>query len=203
MKVLLLGPGDPSLESALRETGDQVEVLGDALSSSLVDEIGCDFVVSYRYRHILKPDVLKLFPDRAINLHGSLLPWNRGADPNFWSFFDDTPKGYSIHLMDAGVDTGLLLAQTEVRFVDGETLKTTYETLQSGLMNLFCDSWPLIREGKLRAIPQAKGGSFHRKRDMEKHRGLLDKWGWDLPVSLLVDYGRRCRMAEQEKRNIR
>ncbi|MCL0081308.1 hypothetical protein M1N64_03665 [Peptococcaceae bacterium] len=46
------------------------------------------------------------FQGRAINLHISFLPWNRGADPNFWSFIENAPVGVSIHYLDEGIDTG-------------------------------------------------------------------------------------------------
>ena len=45
-----------------------------------------DFIVSYGYRHILSKNILDLLPNKIINLHISYLPYNRGADPNFWSF---------------------------------------------------------------------------------------------------------------------
>ena len=44
-----------------------------------VAEGGFTFLVSYGYRHILRKNVLDLFPDRAVNLHIAYLPWNRGA----------------------------------------------------------------------------------------------------------------------------
>jgi len=33
------------------------------------------------------------------------------ADPNVWSFIEKTPKGVSIHYLDAGIDTGDIIAQ--------------------------------------------------------------------------------------------
>ena len=43
----------------------------------------------------------------------SYLPWNRGADPNFWSILEDTPKGVTIHIMDESIDTGDILYQKD------------------------------------------------------------------------------------------
>ena len=64
-----------------------------------------------------------------INIHISMLPWNCGADPNFWSWFYATPKGVSIHCIDSGIDTGGLLTQAEIMFPAGETLRTSYDRL--------------------------------------------------------------------------
>ena len=75
-----------------------------------------DFVVSYGYRHILKGDLINSSDCPIFNLHISYLPYNRGAHPNFWSFYDNTPAGVTIHLIDEGVDTGPIVSQKYVYF---------------------------------------------------------------------------------------
>ena len=77
---------------------------------------GYDCVVSYGYRHILKQNVIDGFDCPIFNLHISYLPYNRGAHPNFWSFYDNTPSGVTIHLIDSGVDTGQIVKQKYVNF---------------------------------------------------------------------------------------
>lgn len=112
-KILFLGPEDSPLIPWLQEQSEEVIQTSDRLSAREVSKQGYSFLVSYGYRHILRKDILDIFPGRAINLHISLLPWNRGADPNFWSFVEDTPKGVTIHYLDEGVDTGDIIAQQE------------------------------------------------------------------------------------------
>ena len=153
-----------------------------------------DFLISYGYRHILKETERRPYKDRALNLHISLLPWNRGADPNFWSFFDDTPKGVSIHHLDQGVDTGDLIAQREYVFGENETLATSYAKLQTEIQKLFwSEVWPAMERGTLPRIPQKAGGSIHKKKDLESHRDLLKARGWDTPVKFVVEAGRHHR----------
>ena len=74
-------------------------------ASPISNTTGYDFVISFGYRHILKKTIIQSSLAPIINLHISYLPYNRGAHPNFWSFFDNTPKGVSIHLMDEGINT--------------------------------------------------------------------------------------------------
>lgn len=93
MRVLFLGPDDSPLLDWLRDRGECVLQTAEEVSADRVKDRSFDFLVSYGYRHIIRQAVLDHFPDRAVNLHISYLPWNRGADPNLWSFFDDTPKG--------------------------------------------------------------------------------------------------------------
>lgn len=163
---------------------------------SPADVAAYDFAVSHGYRHIIRQHVLDALPGRLVNLHISLLPWNRGADPNFWSWYEGTPKGVTIHHIDAGIDTGPLLAQREVLFTGRETLASSYAMLQSAITELFRDTWPAIRGGRLQPKPQPSGGSFHRSREFA---GLRDQFplGWDTPVADVVAVGARSRYVHQ------
>jgi methionyl-tRNA formyltransferase len=179
MRVLLLAPADSPLGPWLRQQGETVQVVTDPLR----DEEG-DFLVSYGYRHILRQPALDRFPERAVNLHVSLLPWNRGADPNLWSFVDDTPKGVTIHHLDAGVDTGDIIVQREVALGPDETLRSSYDKLQTAIRALFHETWPLLREGRAPRRRQSGAGSLHRMRDKDAILSRLVA-GWDTPVSRL------------------
>ena len=72
-----------------------------------------DWVVSYGYSHIIKQDMIDKAKNPIINLHISYLPFNKGADPNFWSWLENTLKGVTIHQIDKGIDTGDILIQKE------------------------------------------------------------------------------------------
>ena len=67
----------------------------------------------------------------------SFLPWNKGAHPNFWSFYENTPKGVSIHLIDKGIDTGPIIYQKIVKFSKNEeTFEQTYSVLKNEIEDL-------------------------------------------------------------------
>src|SRR5580692_1329525 len=154
MKVLFLGPGDSAVLDFLKSAESQVVQTADRLDEAFLDRNAADFLVSHGFRHILRPDVLDLFPQRAVNLHISHLPWNRGADPNLWSFIENSPKGVSIHYLDAGIDTGDIIAQKLVEFGAGETLRSTYTRLQEEIAQLFAEHWSRIRAGTCHAQKQ-------------------------------------------------
>jgi len=185
MNIVLLGPKRPEMIDFLKSYGDRVENTEELLTPdlSILQEI--DFLISYGYRHILKGDLLKKFPATAINFHISFLPWNRGADPNLWSFLEDTPNGVTIHYLDAGIDSGDILAQQLVSYQPDDTLRTTYERLSRTIERLFREVWCHIREGRQPSFPQPEGGSSHRVRDRARYEHLLVK-GWDTPVAKLV-----------------
>jgi len=84
-------------------------------------------LVSYRYKYIIPPQVLADFhPKFRLNLHISYLPWNKGADPNLWSFIDNTLKGVTIHSLDNGLDTGDIAFQKRMFFSPNDTLATMF-----------------------------------------------------------------------------
>ena len=105
-----------------------------------------------------------------------------------WSFVDNTPKGVSIHYLDAGIDTGDLIAQKKLDFAAGETLRTSYARLQAEITQLFTEHWSQIRNGTCAADRQVGPGSFHRVADRERIAHLLTN-GWDTPVAQLEPGG--------------
>jgi len=195
MKILFLGPKDSAVRSFIESfENDSVEWYDQPLSETFVEEIRPDFLVSHGYRHRVRPPVLKKFPRAAINLHISYLPWNRGADPNFWSFYDDTPKGVSIHLMDERIDTGEIIAQKHVDFIPPDTLATSYQKLQAKLLELFSEEWPKIKTGRFHSTPQMGPGSRHWLSDRQALADVLEL-GWDTLAADITAYGKALRAS--------
>jgi len=196
MKILHLGPPHANILRFLENFGDSIVNIQEPLSddSRLIQE--ANFIVSYGYRYIIKKDVLDVFPSRAINLHISYLPWNRGADPNLWSFLEDTPKGVTIHLIDEGIDTGAILAQREINFDPNDTLRTSYDRLSTSIEDLFIKTWPKIRNREITPQHQKGKGTFHRLKDKKQYEHLLTH-GWDTPVKNLTCKALKGAMEEE------
>lgn len=126
-----------------------------------------DIGISVLFGYILIPTFLDLFPRTCVNLHTACLPWNRGAHPNVWSIIDGTPAGVTLHEIDAGIDTGAVLARLPVAVDVIDTGETLYRKLEEAGLALFIDAWPGLREGTLLPEPVDEGeGSFHRVSDM-------------------------------------
>ncbi len=187
MNVLVLGKVPSPLAPILKKNGCRVIEYDAQVDIDFLRKHSLDFVVSYGYRHVVRKFILDYFREKVINLHISLLPWNRGADPNLWSFLEDTPKGITIHYMDEGLDTGDIIAQKEVFFEsEGETLATTYEKLNEEIAGVFAQHWPFIMRGDAKGQKQPQGGSFHRIKDKKKFEYLLLEKGWNTPVRELI-----------------
>jgi methionyl-tRNA formyltransferase len=128
-----------------------------------------DVGLSVLFDYILRPEFLELFPAGVVNLHPSYLPYNRGQYPNVWSIVERTPAGVTLHYIDAGVDTGDVIARRRVPIEPIDTGETLYRKLEQVCVELFKETWPLIRSGRAPRTPQGEEeGTYHRTQDVEK-----------------------------------
>lgn len=181
-KVLFLGydRNQTKLINALENENCVVDHSQDKIESTH----GFDLVISYGYRHLIKKSVINDSKAPIINLHISYLPWNRGAHPNFWSFFDCTPSGVSIHLVDEGLDTGPILFQRYVNFSkDKITFSQTYNQLVDEIETLFKNNIHQILSGSYKALPQRRKGSYHKLSDLPEEFS-----GWDSIIEDEIRY---------------
>jgi methionyl-tRNA formyltransferase len=185
VKVALLAPPTSSLLPWLREYGEQVVQTDAPIDAAWLEANAIEFLVSFDYQHILRADVLDRLPGAAVNLHISLLPYNRGSDPNLWSFLEDTPKGVTVHHMDVGVDTGDIIGQREVELDPAGTLASTHAVLRAELEDLFGELWPALRARSAPRRKQPAGGTVHKRAESEAWFGHLHA-GWDTPVAGLI-----------------
>ena len=188
MKILFLAPEketQKTLIDFLSNDGNSVTRFEDKLNTKDIAQCEYDFLISFGYCYIISKEILEYFNEKAINLHISYLPWNRGADPNLWSILENTPKGVTIHQMDYGLDTGKILLQKEVHFEQNETLKTSYEKLQYELVKLFKVNWKNIKNNKMILKEQKGQGSYHKSSDKIRYMQLLTE-GWNTKIIDLV-----------------
>jgi methionyl-tRNA formyltransferase len=133
-----------------------------------IQSLQAQIAVSIFFGYILRPEFLNSFSAGCINLHPSWLPYNRGAHPNVWSIIEGTPAGTTLHYVDAGVDTGDIIAQKKVDVEPSDTGETLYCRLERASVELFRHAWPEIRAGKAPRISQSGAVvSCHRTRDLE------------------------------------
>jgi methionyl-tRNA formyltransferase len=81
-----------------------------------------DFIFSFYYRHLLKPEILALATRGAYNLHGSLLPKYRGRVPVNWAVLHgERETGATLHEMLVKPDAGRIVAQSRVPILPEDT----------------------------------------------------------------------------------
>jgi phosphoribosylglycinamide formyltransferase 1 len=92
-----------------------------ALAETVKAAVGDGYVVLAGFMRILTATFLDAFPHRVINIHPSLLPAFPGVDAQKQAF-DKAVRitGCTVHLVDAGTDTGPILAQAAVPVLDDD-----------------------------------------------------------------------------------
>ena len=128
--------------------------------------LGADIGLSVLFGYRLEREVFAMFPKGCFNLHPSLLPFGRGADPNAWAIIDREPAGATLHWIDAGIDTGDIVAQRPVAVEPTDTGESLYRRLEAASLDLLAECWPAIAAGNAPRQPQGTGGSSHRRADL-------------------------------------
>lgn len=109
-----------------------------------------DLVILAGFMKVLPEDFVAALSPRLINMHPSLLP----AFPGAHAVRDALAAGASttgatVHIVDAGVDTGPVLAQREVPVASGISEAELHEQIKTVERELIVDVVAQIAEGKL------------------------------------------------------
>jgi len=133
-----------------------------------------DLIVVAAYGQILKQDVLDLPPLGCLNVHASLLPRWRGAAPiNAAILHGDEETGVTIMKMDAGLDTGAMLAKKTIRLTRDDTAGSVTDALSHLGADLLIETLPRWITGEIQ--PQAQDDSLATYAPMmKKEEGRLD-----------------------------
>jgi methionyl-tRNA formyltransferase len=118
-----------------------------------------DLLIVAAYGKILPKAVLDLPGFGAINIHASLLPHYRGPSPIQNAILDgEKETGVTIMLMDAGIDTGMILSQKKTKINPDETSTELSEKLAKLSIPLLLETISSWVERKI--TPQEQNNSF-------------------------------------------
>ena len=121
--------GLPTFVCAVRDHPDRA-AWDRALAAHLTG-FDPDLVVSAGFMKIVGPAVLDAFGGRLINTHPALLPAFPGAHAVRDALAAGVPvTGATVHVVDAGVDTGPVLAQREVAVLPGDDEARLHERIK-------------------------------------------------------------------------
>lgn len=97
----------------------------------LLKDAGVELVVLAGFMRVLKEPMLAAYPQRIINIHPSLLPkfpgiaaWKQALEAG------EKVTGCSVHYVDAGIDSGEIIAQRKVPIVAGDTPESLHARIQ-------------------------------------------------------------------------
>lgn len=90
-----------------------------------IREAGAEWVCLAGYMRILGPAFVAAFPQRILNIHPALLPAFPGLEAQRQAFdYGVRVSGCTVHLVDAGCDTGPIVVQRAVPVLDDDTAET-------------------------------------------------------------------------------
>jgi methionyl-tRNA formyltransferase len=143
-----------------------------------------DVIVVVGYGRIIPQWMLDLPPLGNINLHASLLPKYRGAAPIQWAIAQgETVTGVTTMRIDAGLDTGDILLQREMRILDNDTAETLAPRLARVGADLIVETLRGLQSGSIEPYPQDNSVATLAP-ILKKEDGLLD---FSRPASELVN----------------
>ena len=97
----------------------------------LLREARVDLVVLAGYMRMIKAPLLEGFPHRIVNIHPSLLPAFPGLEAWTQALAGGAKEtGCTVHYVDAGMDTGEVIAQARVPVLEGDTPETLHARIQ-------------------------------------------------------------------------
>jgi phosphoribosylglycinamide formyltransferase 1 len=112
-----------------------------------------DIIVSAGFMKILGPQFLSRFCGRTLNTHPALLPAFAGAHGVADALaYGVKVTGCTVHLVDAGMDTGPVLAQQSVPVLDGDDEQTLHERIKVVERRLLVDVVAAIATGGVTVV---------------------------------------------------
>jgi methionyl-tRNA formyltransferase len=122
-------------------------------------------------------------PLGILNVHPSLLPAGRGAEPVFWTLRrGERVTGVTVHRMDEGFDTGPIVAQAEMPVRAGIAAPDLEQDLMTLGGSLLVDALPGLAAGTLQPWPQPMLGASRapvpKPADWTMMASLPAAWAW-------------------------
>jgi len=141
-----------------------------------------DLVVVVAYGQILPPAILDLPRHGCLNIHASLLPKYRGPAPIQWAIANaDTETGVTLMRIDAGLDTGDIVAQRRTPIRPEDDSATLHDRLAQLGAELLVQTIPDYVAGKIQPTPQSAAGASYAAK-IKKEDGHID---WNQPAQTI------------------
>lgn len=156
----------------------------DPEAVDLLKSLDADVFVVAAYGQILPQRVLDIPKHGCLNLHGSILPRWRGAAPVQRAIeAGDKETGVTLMQMDAGMDTGPILAIERTAIDPDETAGELMDRLGELAGDMADRLVPDYLAGKLKPVPQPEEGATHAAKITVEDSEI----NLDLPVQKLYD----------------
>jgi methionyl-tRNA formyltransferase len=141
-----------------------------------------DLIISIRYGHILKNEVIKIPKHGVINLHSGLLPEYRGVMATFWAMLNNEKEiGTTLHYIDDNtIDTGRVIGKTKRPIDYSKSYLWNVLQLYPNGVELIIETLEIIAEGKnFSTFNQCHQGNYYSFPTVDKLEEFNSK-GWKI-----------------------
>ena len=115
-----------------------------------LQEAKVDLIALAGFMRVLKGDFLRAFEGRIVNIHPSLLPCFPGLAAWKQAFeYGVKVTGCTVHFVDAGVDSGPIIAQETVPVLDDDTAESLHQRIQTAEHELYPRCVAAIAAGEI------------------------------------------------------
>ena len=160
-------PGVRALERA-KEAGVAARVIShrdfadraafDAELTATLQKAGVTHVVLAGFMRVLTAGFLEAFPWRVVNIHPGLLPAFPGIHAQRQALeYGVKVAGCTVHFVDAGTDTGPIIAQTAVPVLESDTEETLTARILREEHRLLVAALAAIADGDVTVVPGSDG----------------------------------------------
>lgn len=198
MKIIIAGKNDIAVNvtSWLRTNFQEVEVLAvfnrsddgknthqrsfknychknniQEISLDIAYEIEDSIFLSLEFDRIVKPE--RFSHDRLFNIHFSKLPQYKGMYTSAWPILNNEKEsGVTLHLIDAGIDTGAILDQLIFPIDEDETAKSLYLKYIANGTRLVLKNIPSIINNTFSVQEQKSDGSSYYSKDSINYKKI-------------------------------
>lgn len=165
VKVCASEHGIPTYQPLSMKTDEAFEVL---------TKENADLFIVAAYGQILPQRILDIPKHGCVNIHASLLPKYRGAAPIQWCIINgETETGVTTMQMNAGLDTGDMLAKEVVEISESETGESLHDKLAEAGVSAIRKTVKQIEDGTLSPEKQDDSKSCYAPM-IDKTTGILD-----------------------------
>ena len=136
---------------------------GDAEAE--IAKLGTDVLITAATDNIVPDDVLRLFPCRAVNFHGSLLPHYRGPNPTAGMILDGVAEiygGMTMHCLSTAIDMGDIIGARRVPYDENRGFLYWQVCLARAAESLARHELIKYLRGGLPPVPQTDSGNYRK-----------------------------------------
>lgn len=118
-------------------------------------DLQADILLMNSYSMRITPEVLTTFPKGCFNIHGALLPKNRGPNPIQWVIIKgETRTGVSLHRVSQEFDQGEIVDQIELKVRKSDSWLAISDKLDRAADQLLAKNRFQLLHGVVKSTPQ-------------------------------------------------